>query len=142
MIEAVRTSYLEQLLQGLPALPAGALGWLPALRAEALERANALTVPTTRDEDYEIEYSDRGLLEEKAFILAKFLYERDSTERFYGFGNDSDEDRESNYTGEDLYVDATPGYWILPAVNLSYRMRIRRYNVQHGQVANAKVLHH
>jgi hypothetical protein len=90
---------------------------------------------TTRDETYEIEFSERGLLEEKAFILAKFLYERDSTERFYGFGNDSDEDRESNYTGEDLFVDATPGYWILPQVNLSYRMRIRRYNVQHGQVA-------
>ena len=90
---------------------------------------------TTRDEDYEIEYSDRGLMDEKAFILAKFLYERDSTERFYGFGNESDENRESNYTGEDLYLDATPGYWILPQVNVSYRMRIRRHNVQPGQVS-------
>jgi hypothetical protein len=91
---------------------------------------------TTRDEDYEIEFAERGLMDNKAFILAKFLYERDSTERFYGFGNDSDEDRESNYTGEDLFLDATPGYWILPQVNVSYRMRIRRYNVQHGQVSN------
>src|SRR5262249_33718992 len=24
--------------------------------------------------------------------------------------------------------------WVLPAVNVSYRMRIRRYNVEHGQV--------
>ena len=90
---------------------------------------------TTRDEDYEGEFSERGLLDEKAFVLGKFLYERDSTERFFGFGNDSDEDRESNYTGEDLYLDASPGYWVLPSVNVAYRMRIRRYNVQPGQVA-------
>jgi Fe-S cluster assembly protein SufD len=51
-MEAVKTSYLEQLLQGLPALPAGSRDWLPGLRAEALERANALAVPTTRDEDW------------------------------------------------------------------------------------------
>jgi hypothetical protein len=89
---------------------------------------------TTRDENYEIEFSERGLLDKKAFVLAHFLYERDSTERFFGFGNDSEENRESNYTDEDLYMDATPGYWILPQVNLSYRMRIRRYNVQPGQV--------
>jgi hypothetical protein len=95
----------------------------------------ALGKSTTRDEDYEVEFAERGLLEEKAFILAKFLYERDSTERFYGFGNDTDEDEESNYTGEDLYADVQPGYWILPKVNVSYRMRIRRYNVQPGQVA-------
>lgn len=89
---------------------------------------------TTRDENYEVEFAERGLLDEKGFVLAKFLYERDSTERFYGFGNDTDEDRESNYTGEDLYADVQPGYWVLPSVNVSYRMRIRRYNVQPGQV--------
>jgi hypothetical protein len=95
---------------------------------------------TTRDENYEIEYAERGLLEEKAFVLAKFLYERDSTERFYGFGNDSDEDRESNYTGEDLYADVQPGYWIHPKVNVAYRMRIRRYNTQRGQVTSVPQL--
>jgi hypothetical protein len=90
---------------------------------------------TTRDEDYEVEFAERGLLENKAFVLAKFIYERDSTERFYGFGNHSEESRESNYTGEDLYLDVQPGYWVLPQVNVSYRMRIRRHNVQPGQVS-------
>ena len=51
-MEAVKTSYLEQLLRGLPAPPADSRGWLSELRAEALERANALAVPTTRDEDW------------------------------------------------------------------------------------------
>jgi hypothetical protein len=90
---------------------------------------------TTRDEDYEVEFADRGLLDKKAFFLAKGLYERDSTERFFGFGNNSREGAESNYTGEDLYADANPGYWVLPYLNVNYRMRIRRYNTQPGQVA-------
>src|SRR5262245_37992605 len=90
---------------------------------------------TTRDEDYEIEYADRGLLEKKVFLLAKFVYERDSTERFFGFGNDSDQNAESNYTGEDLYVDANPGYWVLPYLNVNYRMQIQRHNTQPGQVS-------
>jgi hypothetical protein len=91
---------------------------------------------TTRDEDYEIEFADRGLLDKKAFFLAKALYERDSTERFFGFGNDSREQDESNYTGEDLRVDANPGYWVLPYLNVNYRMRIQRYNTQPGQVTS------
>jgi hypothetical protein len=95
---------------------------------------------TTRDENYEIEFAERSFFEEKGFLLGKFLYERDSTERFYGFGNDSDEDEESNYTGEDLYADLEPGYWILPTVNVSYRMRIRSYDVQRGQVDSVPFL--
>jgi Fe-S cluster assembly protein SufD len=65
MMEAVKTSYLEQLLQGLPALPGGSRGWLPELRAEALERANALAVPTTRDEDWR--FTDLSPLYRTAF---------------------------------------------------------------------------
>jgi len=90
---------------------------------------------TTRDEDYEAEFAERGLLDKKMFLLGKFLYERDSTERFYGFGNNTDESRESNYTGQNLYADIQPGYWVLPSVNVSYRMRIRRYSIQPCQVA-------
>jgi Fe-S cluster assembly protein SufD len=43
--------YIEALLQGCE-LPRGGLGWLNERRAQALERANALTVPTTRDEEW------------------------------------------------------------------------------------------
>ena len=44
------TSYLDSLLQGRP--PASALSWLNRLRAHAVDRVGALTVPTTRDEDW------------------------------------------------------------------------------------------
>jgi outer membrane protein assembly factor BamA len=89
---------------------------------------------TTRDENYEFEFSDRSFWEGRAFVLANVLYERDSTERFYGFGNDSPEDGESNYTGANFDGNVTPGVWLLPAVNLSYTMGIRRFEVQTGQV--------
>jgi hypothetical protein len=91
---------------------------------------------TTRDENYEVEYTNRGLWDGRAFFLVHALYERDSTERFYGFGNDTKESGESNYTDQDFYADATPGVWVLPYLNVAYRMRIRRFEVQPGQVSS------
>jgi len=50
-MNAVSTSpYLAGLLQGRP--PASPLTWLNELRANAVDRVGALTVPTTRDEDW------------------------------------------------------------------------------------------
>src|SRR2546430_16634281 len=40
---------------------------------------------TTKDEDYELEFTDRGYWEGRAFVLASFVHERDSTDRFFGF---------------------------------------------------------
>jgi Fe-S cluster assembly protein SufD len=50
MNSASTTSYLDSLLQGQP--PASSLTWLNQLRANAVDRVGALTVPTTRDEDW------------------------------------------------------------------------------------------
>ena len=50
MNTAATTSYLDSLLQGQP--PASPLSWLNQLRANAVDRVGALTVPTTRDEDW------------------------------------------------------------------------------------------
>ena len=44
------TSYLDRLLQGQPS--ASSLTWLNELRGNAVDRVGALTVPTTRDEDW------------------------------------------------------------------------------------------
>src|SRR5262245_66492434 len=51
-MDALAESYLERLLQGQGRAPASSPSWLSELRAQALERANALRVPTTRDEDW------------------------------------------------------------------------------------------
>jgi outer membrane protein assembly factor BamA len=101
---------------------------------------------TTKDEDYELEYTDRSFWDGRAFVLGSFLHEKDSTERFFGIGNDSAEDPvvrpsgrrvggESNYTDVDTQALLTPGVWLLPYANLSYRMRIRRYDIEEGQVS-------
>lgn len=42
--------YLETLLAGQPQLPASPLAWINALRAEAVDRLDVLTLPTLRDE--------------------------------------------------------------------------------------------
>src|SRR5205809_14282 len=92
---------------------------------------------TTKDEDYELEYTDRTFWDGRGFLLASFLHEADSTERFFGFGNESREERphpgrpagpgnlggESNYTDVDTQAQATPGAWVLPYANLAYRLR-------------------
>jgi Fe-S cluster assembly protein SufD len=48
---ATRHPYIEALLKGYEA-PRGGVSWLNERRAQALERANSLTVPTTRDEEW------------------------------------------------------------------------------------------
>jgi len=100
---------------------------------------------TTRDQNYELEYIDRTFWDGRAFVLTDVLYEKDSTERFYGIGNNSRQNPvetpngprhgKSNYTDVDTVAQATPGVWILPYANLSYRMRIRNYGIEHGQVS-------
>jgi Fe-S cluster assembly protein SufD len=68
VMEAVKTGYLEQLLRGLSPSSASR-GWLQELRADALERANALAVPTTRDEDWR--FTDLSPLYRTAFQRAE-----------------------------------------------------------------------
>jgi Fe-S cluster assembly protein SufD len=62
------SAFLEGLLAGRPVTPARPLGWLGELRSAALERANALTLPTTRDEDWR--FTDLSALYQLAFAPA------------------------------------------------------------------------
>ncbi len=50
MNTASTSRYLDSLLQRQP--PASSLTWLNELRANAVDRVGALSVPTTRDEDW------------------------------------------------------------------------------------------
>src|SRR5262249_31904463 len=100
----------------------------------------ALGKSTTKDEYYEGEYYDRGVLEGSAFVRARGVFEQDSTERFFGFGNDTNESNEANYTSRTLGGWVEPGYWIVPTVYVSYRMRIRRLSTSAGQVSGVPFL--
>ena len=67
-MEAPASSYLERLLQNQAQLPLSPLSWLNRLRADALERANVLSVPTTRDEDWR--FTDLSPLYQSTFEVA------------------------------------------------------------------------
>jgi Fe-S cluster assembly protein SufD len=62
-------SYLDTLLRGHAGLPAGPRGWLDALRADALERANAAAAPSPRDEEWR--FTDLGPLYRTTFQRAE-----------------------------------------------------------------------
>jgi Fe-S cluster assembly protein SufD len=51
-VTTVAHPFMEALVAGGRALPASGASWLNQRRAAALERANALSVPTTRDEEW------------------------------------------------------------------------------------------
>jgi len=68
VMDAVKNTYLDSLLHGQGQVPASSLSWLNRVRAEALERANALEVPTTRDEDWR--FTDLSALYKTSFQLA------------------------------------------------------------------------
>jgi Fe-S cluster assembly protein SufD len=59
------TAFLESLLAGQASVPARPPGRLERLRGAALERAHALTLPTTRDEDWR--FTDLSALYKLAF---------------------------------------------------------------------------
>lgn len=89
---------------------------------------------TTKDERYLAEFSERALWDGRAWVFAGAMHEQDSTERFFGFGNGSHEDRESNYTNNDTVAELYPGIWLREHLGLAYRMRIRSHAVHTGQV--------
>jgi hypothetical protein len=100
----------------------------------------AIAKSTTKDENYEAEYYDRGLLEGRVFLRGYANFEQDSTDRFWGIGNETEESFEANYTGRNIEGWVEPGYWIVPTVYVSYRMRARRFSTSAGQVNDVPFL--
>ena len=80
-------SYLDNLLRGRPQRPAAfsspALAWLNQLRASAVDRVGALTVPTTRDEEWR--FTDISPLSKLSFqpVRTASPLQTADVERFY-----------------------------------------------------------
>jgi len=67
-MDAASNAFRDSLLAGQSAVAVGRQAWVNRLRAEALERANALAVPTVRDEDWR--FTDLSPLYRLAFRTA------------------------------------------------------------------------
>jgi outer membrane protein assembly factor BamA len=62
----------------------------------------------------------------------RFFFERDPTERFFGFGNHSDSDNETNYTIEQEYVFARFGLNVRRELQLALDLRPRFIRIERG----------
>lgn len=88
------------------------------------------------DEDYEFIYQDNAFWQDRMRLSATLSYERDSTERFYGFGNGSSEKDESNYTAQEGIGVVRVNYRLQPTLEFTYQSRVRVFRVQEGGVDN------
>jgi outer membrane protein assembly factor BamA len=86
------------------------------------------------DEDYDFRYEDNAFWQDRVRLFANFEFERDSTERFFGFGNGSSENAESNYTARETNVLLWLAYRLQPTLSLTYRSRVRVFRVDKGGV--------
>jgi len=88
------------------------------------------------DEDYELRYEDNAFWQDRVRLFANLEFEKDSTDRFFGFGNGSPEKAESNYTAKETNVLVWLAYRLQPTLSLTYRSRLRVFRVERGGVDN------
>jgi hypothetical protein len=69
-------------------------------------------------------------------LEGRLYFERDPTDRFFGFGNDSQQSAESNYTTEQVYVRGKLGWNIGKALQLAVVARPRYVRVLEGAFTN------
>jgi surface antigen Omp85-like protein len=69
-------------------------------------------------------------------LEGRLYFERDPTDRFFGFGNDSPESGDSNYTTEQFYIRAKLGWNLSKAFQLALVARPRYVRVLQGAFTN------
>ncbi|MBV8454312.1 MAG: BamA/TamA family outer membrane protein [Deltaproteobacteria bacterium] len=69
-------------------------------------------------------------------LEGRLFFERDPTDRFYGFGNDSPQSGESNYTTEQVYVRGKLGWNLSKAFQLALVARPRYVRILQGAFTN------
>lgn len=78
------------------------------------------------------EYQTGRLRDRRWSINLSALYDRDGTFRFYGIGNQSNANAQTNFTGEQEVLQAQIGLNLTHAWQLQYTLRMRAYDVLPG----------
>ncbi len=78
------------------------------------------------------EYQTGRLRDRRWSVNLSALYDRDGTFRFYGIGNHSAADAQTNFTGEQEVLQAQIGLNLTHAWQLQYTIRMRAYDVLPG----------
>ncbi len=78
------------------------------------------------------EYQTGRLRDRRWSVNLSAIYDRDGTFRFYGIGNGSAADAQTNFTGEQEVLQAQIGLNLTRAWQLQYTLRMRSYDVLPG----------
>ena len=115
-------------------------GFFPAFRLMGYPSVDQQYFITLRksqeiDEDYIGEYQQRDLLDGRASVLTNLTYWRDSRLRFFGFGNATEDDTETNYTQRRLafYLRLGIRPWV-DSVELGWSTRFEDVSIKEGGV--------
>lgn len=115
-------------------------GWFPGFRLfgyPTLDQRYYLTLRKSEriDEDYIGEYERTGMFGGTTAVLVNLTYWRDSRLRFFGFGNDTQSEQETNFTQKRLAGLLRVGYRPLPRWEIAWQTRLEDVEIQHGGVA-------
>lgn len=84
----------------------------------------------------DLNYATGRTRETRFSLEGRLFFERDPTDRFYGFGNDSPQSGESNYTAEQVFVRGKLGWNLGKAFQLALVARPRYFRLLQGAFTN------
>jgi outer membrane protein assembly factor BamA len=116
-------------------------GWYPAFRLFGYPTVDQRYYITLRksqkiDEDFIGEYERDGILDGAMDVLVNLTYFRDSRMRFFGFGNETKESGESNYTQDKFATLLRVAYRPLAALEIGWQGRVETVSIHHGGVSD------
>jgi outer membrane translocation and assembly module TamA len=96
---------------------------------------------TSENEDYEVRYINRALLEKKLELNIFPYYFTDGSARFFGFQQQSQKEHETNYGDQEFGFTFLAGYQISKHFQVQIGERYRKVNILEGAVAGVPFIH-
>ena len=114
-------------------------GWFPAFRLfgyPTLDQRYFVTIRKSEkiDQDYIGEFQQDGMFGGTTDALANLTYFRDSRLRFFGFGNGSSKEQESNYTQNKFAARLRVAYRPVPHFEIAWQGRVEEVSIGRGGV--------
>ncbi len=116
-------------------------GWFPAFRLLGYPTVDQRYFITLRksekiDEDFVGEYERDGVLDGAMDVLVNLTYFRDSRLRFFGFGNNTPDDQESNYTQYKFATLLRIAYRPIEKLEVAWQERLEDVSIHQGGVTD------
>lgn len=93
-----------------------------------------LSKSTKVNEDYELKFRDKTLLDKKLEMNGFLFFFTDGSSRFFGFQSDSMAENETNYANQEVGLNISAGYEIVKNLQLIFGERVRKVDIRKGAV--------